>query len=111
MATVDLRCAARPRAQQECHPRRPRTARADRAAALADLGYEGEPDTFTPLFKKPKDGQITIDEQSHNALHSALPYLGEYANSSLKTTYKTLHRYRGHPCHLRDIVATLSYAR
>jgi hypothetical protein len=31
----------------------------DGALALADLGYEGEPETFTIPFKKPKDGQFT----------------------------------------------------
>jgi hypothetical protein len=32
----------------------------DGAAALADLGYEGEPQTFTIPFKKPKDGQVSM---------------------------------------------------
>lgn len=77
----------------------------DGALALADLGYEGEPATFTIPVKKPKDGQLTIDEQSYNALHSALRCLGERANSLLKTTYKALRRYRGCPWHLGDIVA------
>jgi DDE superfamily endonuclease len=54
--------------------------------------YEGEPDTFTILFKKPKDGQLTVDEQTYNALHGALRCLGERANSLLKTTYKALRR-------------------
>jgi hypothetical protein len=36
----------------------------DGTFALADLGYEGEPETFTIPFKKPKDGQLTIDEQA-----------------------------------------------
>jgi len=35
----------------------------DGALALADLGYEGEPGTFTIPFKKPKDGQLSIDQQ------------------------------------------------
>lgn len=77
----------------------------DGALALADLGYEGEPATFTIPVKKPKDGQLTIDEQSYNALHSALRCLGERANSLLKTTYKALRRYRGCPWRLGDIVA------
>lgn len=77
----------------------------DGALALADLGYEGEPATFTIPVKKPKDGHLTIDEQSYNALHSALRCLGERANSLLKTTYKALRRYRGCPWRLGDIVA------
>lgn len=77
----------------------------DGALALADLGYEGEPATFTIPVKKPNHGQLTIDEQSYNALHSALRCLGERANSLLKTTYKALRRYRGCPWRLGDIVA------
>jgi DDE superfamily endonuclease len=77
----------------------------DGALALADLGYEGEPETFTIPFKKPKDGQLTVDQQSYNAIHGALRCLGERANSLLKTTYKALRRYRGCPWRLGDIVA------
>ena len=77
----------------------------DGGPALADLGYEGEPETFTIPFKRPKDGQLTIDQQSYNAIHGALRCLGERANSLLKTTYKALRRYRGCPWRLGDIVA------
>jgi hypothetical protein len=75
------------------------------APALADLGYEGEPETFTIPFKKPKDRDLTIDQQAYNAIHGALRCLGERANSLLKTTYKALRRYRGCPWRLGDIVA------
>jgi hypothetical protein len=77
----------------------------DGALAMADLGYEGESETFTIPFKKPKDGHLTDDEQAYNAIHSALRCLGERANSLLKTTYKALRRYRGCPWRLSDIVA------
>lgn len=77
----------------------------DGALALADLGYEGEPDTFTIPFKKPKNGHLSIGQQSYNAIHSALRCLGERANSLLKTTYKALRRYRGCPWRLGDIAA------
>jgi hypothetical protein len=77
----------------------------DGALALADLGYEGEPGTFTIPFKKPKDGQLSIDQQTYNAVHGALRCLGERANSLLKTTYKALRRYRGCPWRIGDIVA------
>jgi hypothetical protein len=77
----------------------------DGAHALADLGYEGEPKTFTIPFKKPKNGQLTVDEQAYNAIHSALRCLGERANSLLKTTYKTLRRNRGCPWRLGGIIA------
>lgn len=46
----------------------------DGALARADLGYEGEPETFTIPFKKPKDGQPTIGEHAYNApQRTALP--------------------------------------
>jgi hypothetical protein len=77
----------------------------DGALALADLGYEGEPETFTIPFKKPQDGQLSVDQQTYNALHGALRCLGERANSLLKTTYKALRRYRGCPWRLGDITA------
>lgn len=48
----------------------------DGAVALADLGYEGEPETFAIPFKKPKDAQLTIDQQAYNAIHGALRCLG-----------------------------------
>lgn len=77
----------------------------DGAVALADLGYEGEPETFTIPFKKPKDGQLSVDQQTYNAIHGALRCLGERANSLLKTSYKALRRYRGCPWRLGRIVA------
>lgn len=77
----------------------------DGALALTDLGYEGEPETFTIPVKKPKGGQLTIDQQTYNAVHGALRCLGERANSLLKTTYKALRRYRGCPWRLGRIVA------
>jgi DDE superfamily endonuclease len=77
----------------------------DGTHALADLGYEGEPETFTIPFKKPKDGELTVDQQAYNTIHGALRCLGERANSLLKTTYKALRRYRGCPWRLGNIAA------
>lgn len=77
----------------------------DGQLSLADLGYEGEPDIFTIPFKKPKGGELTVDQQAYNAVHGALRCLGERANSLLKTTYKALRRYRGCPWRLGNIVA------
>lgn len=34
--------------------------------ALGDLGYEGESDTITLAFKKPKGGELTDDQKAHN---------------------------------------------
>jgi DDE superfamily endonuclease len=56
-------------------------------------------------FKKPKGAELTVDEQTYNAVHGALRCLGERANSLLTTTYKALRRYRGDPWRLGTIVA------
>ena len=77
----------------------------DGQLSLADLGYEGEPDIFKVPFKKPKGGELTVDQQAYNAVHGALRCLGERANSLLKTTYKALRRYRGCPRRIGRIVA------
>lgn len=73
--------------------------------ALADLGYEGEPDIFTIPIKKPRGHGLTADQQTYNAMHGALRCLGERANSLLKTTFKVLRRYRGCPWRIGRVVA------
>lgn len=77
----------------------------DGRPGLADLGYEGEPSIFTVPRKKPKNAELTVDQQSFNAVHGALRCLGERANSLLKTTFKALRRYRGCPWRIGRIVA------
>jgi DDE superfamily endonuclease len=66
----------------------------DGRPGLADLGYEGAPEVFTVPHKKPKNTDLTADQQTFNA-----------ANSLLKTTYKVLRRYRGCPWRIGTIVA------
>lgn len=78
---------------------------ADELPALTDLGYEGEPDIFTIPIKKPRDQDLTADQQTYNAIHGALRCLGERANSLLKTTFKVLRRYRGCPWRIGPVVA------
>jgi hypothetical protein len=77
----------------------------DGQLSLADLGYEGEPEIFTIPVKKPTGAELTVDQQTFNAVHGALRCLGERANSLLKTTYKALRRYRGCPWRLGTITA------
>ncbi len=78
---------------------------ADGHHGLADLGYEGESTLLTIPIKKPQHGDLTVDQQTFNAVHGALRCLGERANSLLKTTFKALRRYRGCPWRLGEIVA------
>ena len=72
---------------------------------MADLGYEGEADLLRIPIKKPAGGTLTIDQQTYNAVHSALRCRGERANSLLKTTFKALRRWRGCPWRIGRVVA------
>jgi hypothetical protein len=66
----------------------------DGQLGLANLGYEGEADLLRIPIKKPAQGELTVDQQAYNAVHGALRYLGERANSLLKTTFEALRRWR-----------------
>jgi hypothetical protein len=77
----------------------------DGALALADLGYEGEADLLRIPIKKTKGVDLSVDQQTFNAVHGALRCLGERANSLLKTTFKALRRFRGCPWRIGDVVA------
>src|SRR6266545_1709983 len=57
---------------------------------LGDLGYEGEADTITVAFKKPKNAACTDVQQQFNRAHNAVRAIGERGNSLLKTTFKAL---------------------
>jgi hypothetical protein len=39
---------------------------AENQPALGDLGYEGEADSITVAFKKPRDGQLTDEQKTHS---------------------------------------------
>jgi hypothetical protein len=62
----------------------------DQLRVLGDLGYEGEADTITVAFKKPKGGQLTDVQQTYNKVHNGIRAIGERGNSLLKTTFKAL---------------------
>jgi hypothetical protein len=62
----------------------------DQLRVLGDLGYEGEADTITVGFKKPKGGQLTDVQQTYNKVHNGIRAIGERGNSLLKTTFKAL---------------------
>jgi hypothetical protein len=72
---------------------------------LGDLGYEGESDTITVAFKKPKDGELTDIQQTLNKAHNGLRAIGERGNSLLKTTFKALRNVSLCPWKIGDIVA------
>lgn len=72
---------------------------------LGDLGYEGEADTSTIAFRKPKNGQLTGEQQMFNKAHNGLRAIGERGNALLKMTFKALRNVGLNPWRIGDIVA------
>lgn len=62
----------------------------DGQPALADLGYEGEPETFTLPHKKPAHGRLTDEQKQLNLLQAHARARAEQANAVLKVTFKAL---------------------
>lgn len=77
----------------------------DDLRTLGDLGYEGESDTITVAFKKPKHGELSDIQQMFNKAHNGLRAIGERGNSLLKTTFKALRNVSLCPWKIGDIVA------
>lgn len=78
---------------------------AEERPVLADLGYEGEADTITVAFKKPKGGQLTDEQKIHNKAHNGKRAVGERGNSLLKTTFKALRNISLCPWRIGAVVA------
>ena len=78
---------------------------AENRPALGDLGYEGEADTITVAFKKPKDSQLTEEQKTHNKAHNGKRAIGERGNSLLKMTFKALRNISLCPWRIGKIVA------
>jgi hypothetical protein len=78
---------------------------ADDLRALGDLGYEGESDTITVAFKKPKGGQLTLVQQQLNKAHNSVRAIGERGNSLLKMTFKALRNVSLDPWRIGKIAA------
>lgn len=82
---------------------------AENRPALGDLGYEGEADTITVAFKKPKDSQLTEEQKTHNKAHNGKRAVGERGwrtrNSLLKMTFKALRNISLCPWRIGKIVA------
>jgi hypothetical protein len=72
---------------------------------LGDLGYEGESDTITVAFKKPKHGALTAVQQQLNKAHNSLRAIGERGNSLLKMTFKPLRNVSLDPSRIGKIAA------
>lgn len=72
---------------------------------LGDLGYEGESDTITVAFKKPKGGKLSVTQQQFNKAHNGLRAIGERGNSLLKMTFRALRNVSLDPWRIGPIVA------
>jgi len=77
---------------------------AENLPALGDLGYEGESDTITVAFKKPKGGELTEEQKTHNKAHNGKRAVGERGNSLLKTSFKALRNISVCPWRIGKIV-------
>src|SRR5205814_3217958 len=77
----------------------------DHLRFLGDLGYEGEADTITIAFKKPKDGELTDVQKTYNKVHNGIRAIGERGNSLLKTTFKALRNVSLCPWQIGKIAA------
>jgi hypothetical protein len=80
-------------------------AAADDLRTLGDLGYEGESDTITVAFKKPKGRRLTPVQQQLNKAHNSLRAIGERGNSLLKMTFTALRNISLDPWRIGKIVA------
>jgi hypothetical protein len=63
---------------------------AENRPAPGDLGYEGESDTITVAFKKPKGGELTEQQKNHNKSPQRETRRRRTRNSLLKTTFRAL---------------------
>jgi len=77
----------------------------DDLRTLADLGYEGESDTITVAFKKPKNAELTDTQQMFNKAHTGIRAVGERGNALLKMTYRALRNVSLDPWRIGKIVA------
>jgi DDE superfamily endonuclease len=78
---------------------------ADDLRALGDLGYEGEADTITVAFKKPKHSNLNGVQQQFNKAHNGVRAIGERGNALLKMTFKALRNISLDPWRIGKIVA------
>ncbi|MEV0810499.1 transposase family protein [Micromonospora sp. NPDC050200] len=78
---------------------------ADDLRTLGDLGYEGESDTITVAFKRPKGSRLTLVQQQLNKAHNSVRAIGERGNSVLKMTFKALRNISLDPWQIGKIVA------
>jgi hypothetical protein len=71
---------------------------------LTDLGYENLSPALRHPVKKPKGGELTIEQKAYNQVIRGVHGVAERANSLLKTTFKALRRISLDPWRIGAIV-------
>jgi hypothetical protein len=71
---------------------------------LTDLGYENLSPALRHPVKKPKGGELTIEQKTYNQVIRGVHGIAERANSLLKTTFKALRRVSLDPWRIGAIV-------
>jgi hypothetical protein len=79
----------------------------DDLRTLGDLGYEGEAETITVAFKKPKDGTLTDIQQTFNKAHNGIRAIGERGNALLKMTFRALRNISLNPWRIGEALVIL----
>lgn len=72
---------------------------------IGDLGYEGESDTITVAFKKPKGRRLTLVQQQLNEAHNGVRAIAERGNALLKMTFRALRNVSLNPWRIGKIIA------
>ncbi|WP_394805549.1 transposase family protein [Streptomyces althioticus] len=72
---------------------------------ITDTGYEAAPTCFRMPHKKPKGGELTIDQQQFNKAIGAVRALAEKANADLKTRFKALRHVSLDPWRIGAVAA------
>lgn len=76
----------------------------DDLLTLTDLGYQSVSPAIRTPIKKPKGGELTIEQKAYNQVIRGIHGVAERANSLLKTTFKGLRRVSLDPWRIGAIV-------
>lgn len=72
---------------------------------ITDTGYDGAPASFRMPHKKPKRGELTLEQKQFTKVVGAIRAMAEKANADLKTRFKALRHVHLDPWRIGDIVA------
>ncbi|MGW3958166.1 transposase family protein [Streptomyces sp. NPDC004752] len=72
---------------------------------ITDTGYEGGPANFRMPHRKPRGGELTVDQRQFNKVVGAIRAMAEKANADLKTRFKALRHVSLDPWRIGAVVA------